>query len=215
MGRLLGLVLLLLVLGLAGGYAYGELSMDEPRTARDASPVPAEPSVPMPSTPAVLPDPDVPPLAVNLPTKRTRLSTGRNGYVLRLDQPLGWSRTQLSSDDTWSWVVPTNPTNTYRLRVAIIADNHQSVSVTKDARISAFEEAVADGNLSDFTVESQTVDTFIATYIADGYRRVTIERMVAFDGGSAYAVAAVTGREVDREGLTDLVQRTAESMEPG
>lgn len=213
MGRALGLVLLLLVGGLAGGFAYGELSKDEPRTVSSATPVPADPSVPTPSAAQVLPDPDVAPLAVNLPTKTTRLSTGRNGYSIRVDQPVGWLRNQ--DGVTWTWAVPTNPTNTYLLRVKIVAGANQSVSVVKDGRILAFEEAVANGDLSDFTVESETADTFIATFIHDGYRRVTMERIVAFEGSSAYASAAVTGREADRAGLFDLVQRTADSMEPG
>ena len=213
MGRALGLVLLVLVAGVAGGYAYGELREDDPVTVSRATPVPAEPSVPTPATPEVLPDPDVPPLAVNLPTRRTRLTTGRSGDVLRVDQPIGWSRK--SSDETWTWAVASNRTNTYRHRVAIIAGAHQSVSVAQNARILAFEEAEANGYLSNFTSESQTADTFIATYIDGGYLRVTMERIVAFEGSSAYAAAAVTGREVDRQGLTDLVQRTAESMEPG
>jgi hypothetical protein len=213
MGRALGLVLLMLVVGLAGGFAFAEMSHEEPRTASHATPVPAEPSVPTPSTPEVLPDPDVPPLAVSLPTRATHLSTGKHGFGLTVDQPVGWRRNQLA--ETWTWAVPTNPTNTYLLRVSILAGGHQSVAVAKAARLSAFADAVAEGNLSDFTVESQTPDTFIATYVNDGYRRVTMERIVSFDqGDSAYAVAAVTGRQVDREGLTDLVQRTADSMAP-
>ena len=214
MGRVLGLVLLMVATGLAGGYAVAELSEEGPRTLTgQASPLPAEPSVPTPSAVEVLPDPDTPPLAVNLPTKRTRLSTGRSGYVLHVDQPVGWRRHR--SEATWTWAVPTNPLNTYRLRVVILAGSNHSVSVAKNTRINAFEEAEADGNLSDFNVESQTADTFIATYIDDGYLRVTMERIVAFEGESAYAAAAVTGREEDRPGLTDLVQRVANSMEPG
>jgi hypothetical protein len=211
MGRALGVVLLMLVVGAGGGFAVAELSEDAPRTIDHVTPVPAEPSVPTPSAPEVLPDPGAPPLAVNVPTRATHLSTGVHGFGLTVDQPVGWRRNRLA--ETWTWAVPTNPTNTYLLRVSILAGNHQSVAVAKAARLSAFADAEAEGNLSDFVVESQTPDTFIATYINDGYRRVAMERIVSFDGGaSAYAVVAMTGREVDREGLTDLVERTADSM---
>ena len=214
MGRVLGLVLLMVATGLAGGYAVAELSEERPRTLEGhASPLPAEPSVPTPSTVEALPDPDVPPLAVNVPTRPTHLSTGPRGYGLTVNQPVGWRRNRLG--ETWTWAVPTNPTNTYLLRVTIIAGRHQSVGVTKDNRLAALRAAEAEGNLVDLTIESDTPDTFIATFVADGYRRVTMERFVSFGGGSAYATVAVTGRERDRGGLTDLVQRTANSMEPG
>jgi hypothetical protein len=213
MGRVLVLVLVLLVAGAAGGYTLGELNEDRPRILGHAAPVPADPSVPTPSTPEMLPDPTNPALAPNVPTRSTHLSTGRHGFGMTLEQPVGWRRNQLG--ETWTWAVPTNPINTYVLRVSILAGRHESVGVAKDSRLNAYENAEADGNLSDFTVESQTADTFIATYVDDGYLRVAMERIVSFDGGdSAYAVAAVTGRERDREGLTDLVQRTADSMVP-
>jgi hypothetical protein len=214
MGRALVVVLVMLVAGLAGGFAFGELSNDGPGATAHPTPVPADPSVPTPASIVVLPDPDSPPLPVNVPTRTTHLSTGRSGFGLTVDQPVGWRRNHLG--ETWTWAVPTNPINTYLLRVTILAGGHQSIAVAKQARISAFEDAVAQGNLSDFVVESQTADTFIASYINDGYRRVTMERIVPSEpGGSAYAVAAATGREVDREGLTDLVQRTAGSMVVG
>ena len=55
----------------------------------------------------------------------------------------------------------------------------------------------------------------IATYVDDGHLRVTMERWVAFgDSNIASAVAAVTGRTVDRTGLMDLLERTAASMDP-
>jgi hypothetical protein len=216
MARALVVVLAMLVAGLAGGYAFGELRDEDPGTASHATPLPAEPSVPIPAAPDVLPDPDSPPLPVNLPTRPTHLSTGSHGYGLTVDEPIGWRRNHLG--EAWTWAVPENPTNTYVLRVTILAGLHQSVAVAKAARISALLDAVAQGNLEDFHVESQTGDTFIATYVNDGYRRVTMERIISDSFGpvdrGAYAVAAVTGREVDREGLTDLVQRTADSMVP-
>ena len=46
-----------------------------------------------------------------------------------------------------------------------------------------------------------------------GYFRVEMDRFVVLDDtDDAYAVVAVTGRDVDRRGIEDLLVRTAQSM---
>jgi hypothetical protein len=55
-------------------------------------------------------------------------------------------------------------------------------------------------------------DGFTATYLDHGYQRVTVERWLPQDGSSqAYAAVAVTGREADRAGIADLLERVATS----
>lgn len=215
MWRVLGLVLVMLVVGVGAGYVVAEATHEEPVAADRVEPVPAEsPAYPTPPAVDVLPDPDTPPLEPGIPTERIRLRTdGGRGQTLFVDQPTGWRRHRLA--DNWHYAVAGNPVNTYTMRVGLTEGLHQSVAVAKAARIAAFEDAVANGDLENFTVESQTDDTLIATYVADDHVRLTMERWVAFgDSNIASAVGAVTGRMVDRTGLMDLLERTTASMDP-
>lgn len=212
MWRVLGLVLVLLAVGVGAGYVVADATRPDPVAVDRPIPVPAEsPAHPTPPAVEVLPDPDTPALEPNVPTERVRLRT--DDHVLFVNQPTGWRRHRLGND--WHWAVKENPVNTYKLRVGITKGLNASVTVAKVARIAAFEDAVANGDLSDFALESQTDDTLIATYVADGYLRVTMERWVSFgDSNIAYAVVAVSGRSVDRTGLLDLLERTTASMSP-
>ena len=215
MWRVLGLVLVMLLLGVGAGYVVAGATHEEPVVADRAGPVPAEsPAYPTPPVFDVLPDPDTPPLEPGIPSERVRLRTDRDrGQTLFVDQPTGWTNRRLG--DNWHWAIDENPLNTYVLRVGLTEGLHQSVAVAKAARIAAFEDAEANGDLENFTIETQTDDTLIATYIADDHLRLTMERWVAFgDSNIASAVVAVTGRTVDRTGLMDLLERTTASMDP-
>ena len=211
--RVIGLFLVLLLLGAGAGYAWAAASEDGPVSAGAPTPVAAvSPVAPTMPVLDVLPDPTEPPLAADLPTEETVLRDSRKSPALRLDQPVGWRVSHVAGSD-WNWAVEGNSLNTYKLRVGIIKGRHLSVRAAKASRIAAYQEAEDDGNLLDFAVESDLDDTFIATYVDQGYLRVTMERYVVLDDtDEAYAVVAVTGREVDRAGLTDLLTRIAMSM---
>ena len=212
--RVIGIFLVLLLLGAGAGYAWAAASADGPVTAGEPTPVTAQsPAAPTTAPLDVLPDPTEPALGVDLPTEETVLRDSRRSPALRLQQPVGWRVTHVPGSD-WNWAVEGNSLNTYKLRVGIIKGRHLSVRAAKAARIAAYQDAEEQGNLAHFTVESDTDDTFIATYVDQDHLRVTIERYVVLDDtDEAYAVVAVTGREIDRDGLTDLLARTAASME--
>jgi hypothetical protein len=212
-GRVIGLFLGLVLLGAGAGYAWAAASADDPAAASAPTPVAAvSPAAPTMPALDVLPDPTDDALGLDLPTEETVLRDSRRSPALRLQQPVGWRVTHVPGSD-WNWAVEGNSLNTYKLRVGIIKGRHLSVRAAKAARIAAYQDAEEEGNLSDFTIASDTDDTFIATYVDQGYLRVTMERYVVLDDtGEAYAVVAVTGREIDRNGLTDLLVRVAASM---
>ena len=79
------------------------------------------------------------------------------------------------------------------------------------ARLAALEAAERDGNMEAVTVETRSDDGFVATYLQNGYRRVLMERYSTLGGTTAHVAVAVTGREVDRTGMADLLERVLAS----
>jgi hypothetical protein len=212
--RVLGVAVVLLGVGVVGGYAVADRTAEEPSHSTTLEPVPAvSPAVPTPPVRNILPDPDTPALQPDLPSHETTLRIRRRGIGLSVLVPDGWTENRVENSDSWTYAVQGNPKNTYVLRVNIVAGDHRSIPVAMASRIAAFEDAMANKALFDFQVTAETEDTFEATYVDHGYLRLTMERWISFDGANAYAEAAVTGRAVDEEGLRDLLVRTLTSME--
>jgi hypothetical protein len=198
-----------------GGYAVA--AHDEPEPVTVGAPVPVaahDPDVPTPPVATVEPDPTYPALQTNVPLEPTTLRTSkRNGYALRVDLPQGWLQHQQPGNTTWTFT-PTPLLNTYLLRVGILANLHESVAVAKKGRITALRDAQTKGDLEDLSITAQDGDSLLATYVDSGHLRVTNERWFSL-GGSAYAVAAVTGRTIDSAGIGDLLDAVAASMQAG
>lgn len=215
--RALGVALVLLCAGVAGGYAVADRQQEEPVASDTLEPVPAEsPAVPTPPEQTYLPDPVAEPLAPDLPSSPEDLRVSRRGIGVTVDIPDGWQQNQVSESNMWNFVKPGNPFYTYLLRVTMTRGQNVSISVAKAGRIAALEESDSkpDGAVKDFTVTAEREDTFEATYTSGGYLRVTMEKWVSFDGSHAWASVSVTGRSVDEEGLRDLLNRTIDSMRP-
>jgi hypothetical protein len=213
--RVLGVAIVLLGVGVVGGYAVADRTAEEPgHSGSSPTPVPAvSPSVPTPPALNIRPDPDTDALEPDLPSAPVDLRLDRRAAGVTVNVPLGWTNHRVENTNMWNFVKPGNPENTYTLRINIVRGLNVSVSVAKAGRIAALQEADANGGLSNFEVTAQTPDTIEATYIDGGYLRVTMETWVSFDGAHAYASAAVTGRSVDREGLRDLLTRAIDSMQ--
>jgi hypothetical protein len=214
--RALGVAVVLLCVGVAGGYAVADRNQEAPVASDTLEPVPAQsPAMPTPPEQTYLPDPDTEPLAPDLPSSPVDLRVSRRGLGVTVDIPDGWRQNQVSETNMWNFVKPGNPFYTYLLRVNIVRGQNVSVSVAKSVRITALEESDASGgDVQDFTVTAERPDTFEATYTSGGYLRVTMEKWVSFDGSHAWASVSVTGRSVDEEGLRDLLNRTVDSMQP-
>lgn len=213
--RALGVAAVLLCVGVAGGYAVADRDQTEPVRSSTLEPVPAvSPAVPTPDAPSYAADPADPPMdATGLTTGTQRLRRDPNGAGVKVEIPTGWQSSH-PSDNLWNFVDPEASSGTYLLRVTIQTGANVSVSGAVAQRIALLQLTERDGNISDFTVTNQTGDTLIATYVQDGHLRFTTERWVSFDGSTAYASVAVTGREVDQQGLSDLLGRTISSLRP-
>ena len=208
--RWIGLALALVLVGGGAGYALGQSREDEPASI-SAGPVPAEsPSYPV-NEYDVLPDPGIAPLATDLPLHTAKFRTG--GLRMTASVPVGWRRALLEGGDAWNFADPDNPPNTYLLRVGFVS-GRVSLTVARETRIAALEDAEAHGNLEHLVVEDRADDGFTATYLDDGHQRVTMERFLPQgDSGQTYATVAVTGRETDRVGMADLQERVVASVE--
>jgi hypothetical protein len=212
--RVLGVAVVLLCAGVAGGYAVADRSQEEPMTSDTLEPVPAvSPSVPVVPEPTYAPDPDDPPLSTSVfETETVKLRVDPEGAGVKLDVPAGWRSHRVETTNQWNFVDPEHEKATYLLRINIVSSLNVSVKAAMDGRIAALEDAQANGGLSDFTVTDQTADTFEATYVDGGRLRFTTERWVSFNGSTAYASVAVTGREVDQAGMGLLLGRTISSL---
>lgn len=210
--RWIGLALALALVGGAAGYALGRSALDEPAQLTDPEPVPAvSPAYPV-NEYDVLPDPGIAPLGTRLPLHVARFRAG--GLPMTASVPVGWRRVPLTGRDSWNFADPGNPPNTYLLRVGIVAGNRVSLNVARENRITALEDAETNGNLEHLVIEERGDAGFTATYLDESYQRVTTERWLARPGSTeAFAVVAMTGRETDRAGMADLIERVAASAD--
>jgi hypothetical protein len=210
--RWIGLTLALLLLGGGAGYAAARLAADDPADVATAAPLPASsPSYPVTEY-EIEPDPAIAPLPTDLPLEEVSLRAG--GLEMTASVPAGWQRFRLSGGDSWNFTDPDNPANTYLLRLGIDAGDRVSVTVARDSRIAALEDAERNGALQHVVVEERRDEGFTATYISGGYQRVTMERFLPQHGSSqAYATVAVSGRENDRVGMADLLERVSTSAD--
>lgn len=204
--RWIGLALALVLVGGAIGYGAGVMRAEEPTTFAQAVPVPASgPSIPVIPV-KVNPDPTViPPLRTDL---RLRPRTvGAAPFDLTLPIPRGWLQTNPTSG-AWNFYPPPGAegtANTYFLRVRLVGNSFRPVEAARDQRLADLDNAA---EVQDLTVEKLRPGGFLATYVAEGYRRVSYEQFVDSPGSTfAYASIALIGREADREGMADLFPR--------
>lgn len=204
---LLGAIALASV-GVTAGVVLGS-SEPVPRDRVPASPLGAvSPSRPTDLPILVLPDPTSPPLPTGLPLKREQV--GDRPFALTVKVPRGWRRTNPTSGQ-WGWSPPAGDLFTHFIRVRLVGNQFQSVSAAVANRIAALESA--EGVL-DLEVQSRTADTLVVTYVTEEHRRVAMEHYVTNGSDTAYAVVAVVGRESDRAGLSDLLDRLSRSATP-
>jgi hypothetical protein len=213
--RALGVAVVLLCVGVAGGYAVADRAGDDPRSSDTLEPLPAvSPAIPTPVAPSYEPDPDeVAPLSTEgLATETIPLRLDPDGAGVKVAIPVGWLENRPLGKDFWTFAEPSSFHFTYSLRVTLWMRQTASKKAAMGARIAALEDAEANGGISDFEVTAQTADTFQATYVDGGHLRFTTERFVSFGGTEAYTSVAVTGREQDQSGLGDLLAQTVTSL---
>ena len=202
--------MLLAVLGVGAGFGSAAvMSDDEPSTIDDAAPVLASsPSVPSNPEVEVLDDPDTSPLEPNQPTHLEKI--GVKPFVVRVPVPDRWIRNNSTAGE-WKWTEPGQPVyNTFFLRVRLVSNSFQAVPSALEERI---EDLSGAESVSGFDLESRSDDTFVASYVSGGYRRVSMETFTSTDTDDLADVwIAVIGRERDRVGLTDLLAQVRDGI---
>ncbi|MSZ77117.1 MAG: hypothetical protein F2667_08445 [Actinobacteria bacterium] len=201
--RAVGVVLVLAALGAAGGIGLAQAQDEQPVALDTVAPVVGTgPTYPRDPRVRVLPDPDFPILARGLATKQVRI--GIAPYTLTFDVPKGWSRFD-STFGEWRWYPPDWVKNTYFIRVRLIGNQFRTVADALQDRIDDLSGADA---VTDFHLDYQSADTFVASYLTAEHRILTMERYIGSDDspGTAYASLAVIGRMVDRDGMTALLE---------
>lgn len=210
--RALGVAFVLLCVGVVGGYAVADRTTEAPLRSDSLEPVPAvSPAVPTPPEFELLPDPTAPALQPGLPTHEEEFRTRGRGPGAAVGVPDGWVVNLQPDNDTWTFTPPINTTNTYSVRINLLIGRRQAPDVAKTARIAALESAESNGGIEGLELTEDLDDYFEATYIADGFQRVTMERFVPDGSDTAYVQVAVIGRTVDQEGMRDLVTAISDS----
>jgi hypothetical protein len=206
------LLVVLAVVGVGAGFGLAAvLQDDDPKRIQDVAPVAAtSPSIPSNPEIEVLDDPDTPELEPNLPTHLEKI--GIKPFLVRMPVPDDWIRNN-STPGEWKWTDPDQQErNTFFLRVRQVSNTFQDVSAALAERISDLSGAES---VSDFDLESQSIDTFVASYVSEGYRRVAVESFVSTDSNEqADLWIAVIGRERDRTGLSDLLAQVKAGISP-
>lgn len=203
------MILALLAVGVALGFALSMTVAEHPPGTGAASPVAAQsPSLPVDPVPELFPDSKAPPLAPGLDLVRQQVGTG--DFRMTLPVPRGW-RFSVNSLNEWQWRPPDQPDFGYVLRVEQVLSNRRSIDWTLDRRIDELNEDEENVDVLD-----QTDDTLHFTYVTSNHLRHGYLRWLDLTGSdNAQVEIAVTGREVDDVGMADLVDRIAAGMRLG
>ena len=219
--RALGVAVVLLCAGVAGGYAVADRSQEEPvaqRHARSRSrPSPRRcprlrrrPTCPTRTAAPLAARPAQPPEDLRI-SRRGAGGHGRHPRRLAAEPGLR-ARTCGTSSSRATRSTPTSCGSTLTIGQNVSISRRQGRAGSRRWRSPTPD---GRGNMQDFTVTAETDDTFEATYI--------VRRLPARDHGEVGRLrrqprlrrrSSVTGRTVDEEGLRDLLDRTVDSMQP-
>jgi hypothetical protein len=205
-GRGTAAVLLLLVVGIVGGYAAGYALDAEPETQGSPAPVVARsPRIPEDPAPTRVASPETPPLGTGLAMRPARLGNG--GFQLAYPVPVGWARLSNATKEL-KWKKPGNPADTFILRVEQVVAREDTITEMLDERITDLED-----EKDRFHIVERTADSLEFTYTSDGFGRHGFLRWLDVrDTGLADVEVAVTGREVDADGAAELIERVTSGM---
>lgn len=192
-------VVVLLFVGLAGGYAAALALARQPAEAGVAEPVAAaSPSIPLDPPPLIKPDPEVDPLPTDLEMRRTQFRGP--DFSFSYPRPRGWALTRAGEDHKWR-DPSIEVSYTYLLRVRAARGRNESI-----ARMLTDRVRDIDADQQDVTWLEQTTDSLSYSYLDDGHLRFGLLTWLDVSGsGLSEVEVAVTGREVDRPGLQALL----------
>jgi len=211
--RGLGAVLVLVLLGAAGGFAVGHVLEDAPAVVAIAAPVPASnPSLPVDPIRRFAPDIDYPPLLPSLEYRRHVV--GQKGFQQWVyDAPRGWTPTVENGDpDEIRWRPADEPVvGGFSLRVKLVFEHK-----TK-AQMVAQKLAAMQAGYDDVQILGQTQDLLSFSYRdpdSNTQRFNTFRWFSLPASDEALFEMSVVGRSVDQDGLDDLMEQVAQSISP-
>jgi len=204
----LGIVLVALLIGVAGGFATGRFTEAEPGLTATEPLEAASPSVPFTpySSDVLFPiwEPDL---------DYQRHVIGSRGFQWSYLVPKGWESLH-SSPNEYKWGVPGHPVGSYGYRIELVLGDHELVASKVVSKLAALRVSVG---VTDVRVLQQTQDTLAVTYRAlpQNWLRYNTFRWFAQPGSSTAAVEiSVNGRTVDQPGMTDLLDTVSGSLQP-
>lgn len=206
--RVLGLAALLAI-GLAAGVAWSMLADDRPSAAGPADPVRAEaPAYPGERTWEPLPDPDLPPLPLDLPLADRQLGPDWASDTVAV--PEAWERNDRFANEAM-WHPYDYPRFTYFLRVEQVSSRHASAEDLRDERIDRLDDDFASPQLLDAGGERLWF-----TARNDGHLQHSVLGWVDFppEDGEADLEVAVIGRERDLPGMRRLLDAVRAGSRP-
>ena len=198
--------LLLLVVGLVGGYAAAYALDPEPATSGAPDPIAAaDPSVPVDPLPTITAQPAVPALGTDLPMSEGRLGNG--GFQLVHPVPAGWSRISSSTNEV-KWKKPGNPAETYVLRVGRLVSREETLPRwSRTASTTSARRRPASPSRSGRPTASSSPTSPTASCATGSWCGSTCAAT-----GFADVEIAVNGRGIDAPGAEQLITRVAAGM---
>jgi hypothetical protein len=207
--RVIGLFLVLLLLGAGAGYAWGAARDDDggPSRFSDAGPLPAEsPSVPVEPQLPYAEDVDMATLEADLDYERETIGAAPFQYSFR--RPKGWSSTDAGSGER-KFRPPDGMEGGFGMRVKIV-----NARLTTEEMVEQ-KLAGLESTEEDVEVVGRSADYLAVTYRSTENRlRYNTFRWFTDPGGTAATFeTSVYGRERDRAGLVDLLDKVSASVE--
>ena len=203
-------LVVLLAIGVGGGYAASAQSRDGSVGSGVPAPVPAQaPEMPVEAPQPPAPDPTDPPLEPDIAMAPQKVGTGK--FEITFPAPVGWS-TNANASNEWKWKKPGTSNNTYVMRIEQI--NSQDITI-QDAIDIRIERLRAEQD--DVVIVDRGAESLEYTYRSnEGNARHSFMRWLDLDAsGQADVEIVVHGRERTSPAPRDLIRRVAEGMQRG
>lgn len=203
-------------IGVGGGYAAGRLDHQDPPPAarpsalRTAVPVPGTNPLAIAKDVPYTHDIDYPALPVGLPYVKAKVRGA--GHTWQLLVPEGWRKYPAGPGDTVGtvrWRPAGEPTEGGFLIRVLPLQARDTPTENRDARKAKFQKSYRDVQV----LRLQPDSIWFSYRTGENYKRFNYFAWVTLPG-SPYAgfELSVAGRDRDREGLADLLQKAKDSL---
>lgn len=200
----------LLAAGIVGGFATAAQLESSPPTTGEPKPVVAQdPSYPIDPTQPIKPDPPQPALGMGLPMRTVSVGAPPDRVVFPV--PRGWGQAGAALSNQVKYKVPSNPNNTFILRVEQVTSDHETTAEMVKEKLDQLRADETQVKLS-----FRSIDQLEVSYVHDSYRRFALYSWIDVRGsGQAEVEIAITGRKKDLPGIRELMTKVIVGMKPG